>query len=332
MKNIDLSIARLSNSVTRLKASLWPNDKYPELPQLLPKATVVLLNVDGPGVITHMHTTRFSPKIKGENWNWDGKYIRDVRLRVYYDFNKTPAIDMPFFDFFSDIDGESNYFSTTYFSKVKRANNSRLIMPFKEHIKIEVENPTDIKLSGYIDIQWEKLNKIPDDTGYLYTDYRQGTVKIPEGNIELCQISKKGSIIANWLQLSCDDILCSEGAVLCEGNDEFYLDNESSPSIEYLGTEDFFGFSWGFSELQCDGHIAILQKKELQNGGVTISMLRTRENDKINFSKSCRLLLEYRHEINNQLPNLNPEIKKALEQGNIIASVKSCVYYYAYKK
>jgi len=235
---------------------------------------------------------------------------------------------LPLCDFLGDVEGDSSYFSTKYFSKVKRANNFRLPIPFRKHIKIEIENPTLIKLSGYMDIQFEKVKEIPDDCGYLYIDYRRQNVNIPDGNFEICDIKNKGSIIANWLQFECDDILCKEGEVLCEGNNEFYIDNEKEPSIEYLGTEDYFGFSWGFNQIDSDGMVAILKKEVLKNKGSRIALMRCRDIDKINFQKSCRAVIEYKHEINKNLKALNASIQKVVNQGGVKAKFVSCIYYY----
>ena len=64
-------------------------------------------------------------------------------------------------DFLGDIQCESAYFSNLYFSKVKRSHNFRLPMPFREHIKIEVENTSSFDLWGYTEVQWEQVGAIP---------------------------------------------------------------------------------------------------------------------------------------------------------------------------
>ena len=326
----DYRIARLNNDrITKQKPSLWKNDKYPEIPQLHAKSKVVLLDADGPGIVNHIHTTRFSPRLKNELWNWDSKYIKDVIIRIFYDHNDNPAIEMPFYDFMGDIDGDCAYFTTLYFSKVRRANNCRLLIPFKKHIKIELDNPTNTSLSGLIDVQYDLLDDFPEDLGYLYVSYVSGNVIVPTGKITLCRILQTGHIAANWLQLECDNEICKEGSVLCEGNNEFYLDDENQPSLEYLGTEDCFGFSWGFSQTESDSYSAIIKKEALANNGARIGLIRCRDNDRISFKESCKVVLDYTHEINPTLNDLNADIKAALDLGGLDATVKSCLYYYS---
>ena len=95
--------------------------------------------------------------------------------RVWYDGEQTPAIEMPWMDFLGDVEAKTAHFSTVYFSHVKESHNFRLPMPFGKHIHIEVDNPTDKKLTGYSDIQWEKVAKLPEASGYLHVAYRTGT-------------------------------------------------------------------------------------------------------------------------------------------------------------
>ena len=106
-------------------------------------------------------------------------------------------------------------------------------MPFRRHIRIEVENPTDSKFGGYTEIQ------------------------------------KKSDLI-------------------CEGNQEIYLDGSKEPQMEYLGTEDGYGYSWGMAGgIQSDHYAAITRIDDYKAGGL-FTMLRCRGIDTISFDKSCR--------------------------------------------
>ena len=132
-------------------------------------------------------------------------------------------------------------YSTIYFSKVKHSHNFRLPIPFKSNIKIELENPSDAKFDGYTEIQYEKLPEFSENFGYLHIDYRQGEAFLPKDKIELCQITTPGNIIAHWYQMESDHPDVKQGEFLCEGNAEFYLDGDLTPTLEYQGMEDFYG-------------------------------------------------------------------------------------------
>jgi hypothetical protein len=59
---------------TQLAISHWPYDKYPEIPQLTPKSKTVLLDVDGPGVVTLFHVSKYAGGDQGA-----------LTLRVWFD-------------------------------------------------------------------------------------------------------------------------------------------------------------------------------------------------------------------------------------------------------
>ena len=301
---------------SRLAFSHWPNDKHPELPELTPKSKTVLLEADGPGVVTLMHVSKYH-----------GGDADKLLLRVWYDREAKPAIEMPWMDFLGDVEARTAHFSTAYFSHVKESHNFRLPMPFRKHIRIEVENPTDKALGGYTDIQWEQLKKWPKATGYLFADYRTGAPTIPEQTIEICNIRGAGTIVAHWLQLQADQPETVRSDLICEANQELYLDGSATPQMEYLGSEDLYGYSWGMAGgIQSDHYAAITRMDRWKSGGL-FTMLRCRTADRIRFNSGCRWVINYQQEFFSKLtknPRHQTNPKRSFEM-----PFRSCVYYYS---
>ena len=73
--------------------------------------------------------------------------------------------------------------------------------------------------------------------------------------------------------------------------------------------------------MQSDFFCAILKRQELPGGGARIALLRSRVGDRIQFSDSCRLVLNYTYEA-------NPRVRQAAEKGGILAPFRSCVYWH----
>jgi len=304
-------------SQSRLQPSHWPYDKYPDMPEITPKSKTTLLDVDGPGVVTLFHVSKYE----------DGDQDKLI-LRVWYDDEKTPAIEMPWMDFLGNVEAKSAHYSTVYFSHVKESHNFRLPMPFRKHIRIEVENPTDKQFIGYTDIQWDKVKKLPVNTGYLRVAYRTGSATIPAEKIDICDIKGPGAIVAHWLQIQADHPGTVQSELICEGNQELYLDGSATPQIEYLGTEDVYGFSWGMGGgIQSDSYAAIIRIDRFKSGGL-FAMLRCREKDKISFDTSCHWVLNYQYEYFSPLRNA-----KGAQLGRPVVSFvmpyRSAVYYYS---
>jgi hypothetical protein len=247
-------------------------------------------------------------------------------LRVWYDGDPKPAIEMPWMDFLGDVEARTAHFSTVYFSHVKESHNFRLPMPFRKHLRIEVENPTDKGFGGYTDIQWEKLKALPKETGYLYADYRTGTPIIPDQTIEVCNIHGAGAIVAHWVQLQADRPETVNSDLICEANQEVYLDGSATPQMEYLGSEDLYGFSWGMGGgIQSDHYAAITRMDRWKSGGL-FTMLRCRTADRIRFESGCRWVINYQQEFFSALTK-NPR-HQATPKKSFEMPFRSCVYYY----
>jgi len=314
-------LSSIGEKQSRLAIATWPYDKYPEMPELTAKSKVMVMDEAGPGVVSCIHATTYY-----SNKNGILKNDRDsscIVIRIWYDGNNIPAIEMPLMDFLGDIDSSCGFYNTIYFSKTPYSHNFRLPLPFRKHIRIEIENTSEDDLTGYMDIQWEKQDFIPASCGYLSADYRVGEVNVGFDQMELCKVDTAGAIVAHWMQIQADDVLCENGELLCEANNEFYLDGGEKPAMEYLGTEDYYGYSWGFQQLYSDFYGAILKREQLPAGGGLVAMLRCRDLDKICFRSSCSVIMEYRHE-------RNWRVEKARAKGGITAKYRSCYYYYHY--
>jgi hypothetical protein len=300
-------MAAPGTSSSRMTPALWQN-----CPPLTAGTKVKIFEAQGPGVITLFHVSAL-----GTNFGqgFDSEASQSVKIRVFYDGEQSPSIEMPLMDFLADIQCQSAYFQTKYFSKVKEAHNFRLPMPFRHRIALELENPSAINLVGYTDVQWNKVRRFPKACGYLRVQYRQGRLDARSLNV-LFEFNHPGKIMAHWLQFESEK--SEHGETLCEGNQEIYLDAAPQPSFNYLGTEDVYGYSWGFKGTHFDQFQAILKEEDLTPAGLRIAALRCRDNDAICFQKSARWLITYRYD---------PAAMNHL--GDTPIPFRHCVYYYS---
>ncbi len=297
-------VSRIRPGQSHVVPALWA-----DMPKLNARTKVKILDVDGPGVVSMLHVCNFG----GPAGNSPGAHA--VILRVFYDNQTVPAIEMPLMDFLGDIQCQSALFNTIYFTKVKHSHNFRLPMPFRKHIAIELENPSAENLAAYTDVQWEKVERIPADCGYLRTDYRSGIFQASK-RLVLCQINRPATIVAHWLQYESEKSV--RGEQLCEGDHQIFLDGDRKPTLNYLGSEDLYGFSWGFQHgVQWDGRCAIIKLEDLKPAGSRVAALRCRVDDAIRFQKSCRWVLTYEND---------PGAANAL--GTSPITYRHCVYYY----
>lgn len=295
---------------THVVPSLWG-----KLPRLGPKSKVTILDVKGPGVVRTIHATTFvfGPGRHGFSGNSPG--AQGIIVRVFYDGETQPAIEMPFVDFFGDIQSQSVFFDTEFFSKVSQSHNFRLPMPFRKQILIELENPSEEDFGAYCEIQWDQVDEIPRASGYLRTDYRTG-VFTADSTLELLNLKKGGTIVAHWLQF--ENEKSGRGELLCEADQQLYLDGDDEPTLNHLGSEDLYGFSWGFHKTQSDGYGAIIKVENLNPAGSRIAILRSRKYDPIRFQESCRWVLTYEND---------PYAVREMDGTPI--TYRHCIYYYS---
>ena len=308
---------------THLVPATWTLDKYPDAKTLRAHSKVVVLDQKGPGVVTGLHVS-----------DQVGCDQSKLILRVWYDGEKKPAIELPLMDFLGDIEAKAKPYHTIYFSRVRGSHNFRLPMPFREHIKIEVENPTDGNAFGYFETQWDETKDIPSRSGYLRVVYQSATFRFPHEELVLCDLNSSGTIVAHWLQLTGDHPSCAGGQGTCEGNHEIYLDGDPTPTYESLGVEDFYGHSWGFGGLESDFYTAIIRYESTPRNGTLVALLRTRDTDRITFRKSCKIILTYKHDLGDpynpatgkgKAPALQPFVNGAI----LDVPYRSCIYYYS---
>lgn len=230
------------NSAARELGQGWKVSPY--LPDLKPGETFTLADITGPGMITHI----WFAGIEEEN----GPFLRDQVLRMYWDNEETPSVEVPIGDFFC------NGFSipTTINSQPvcvnpRRGFNCFWPMPFRSHARITLENqsPEPVRLVFY---QFDYLlTEIPEDAMYFHVQWRrQNPLPYQTEYTVLDGVSGKGRFAGMYLAWGQNN-----GEWWGEGEVKFYIDGDKDfPTYCGTGTEDYFGGAWCFNNLERNGY------------------------------------------------------------------------------
>ena len=135
--------------------------------RILPGETLVMAEVPGAGMITHIWVT-----VANNEFGWP----RLLRLRVYYDGHKTPSVDAPLGDFFGVAHGSERDLNSIMIhdSSLGRARNSYWPMPFRKSCRVTVTNEGDrIVPMFYYHVDYRKYAALPADIAYFHAYYRQ---------------------------------------------------------------------------------------------------------------------------------------------------------------
>jgi hypothetical protein len=201
--------------------------------RLQPGETLTIANLDGPGVITHMWLIANSMEIR---------YPRAVVLRIYWDEAKVPSVETPFGDFFAVGNGMRAVVNSlpVKVSSYGRGYNCYWQMPFRKKALITVTNESDKEQSSlFYQIDWRKLDTPIEDMMYFHARYHQEYP--PEMGKPYTVFEGKGS--GHYV----GTVLSSQNGIghwFGEGDDFFYIDGETIPSIYGTGTEDYFNEAW----------------------------------------------------------------------------------------
>ncbi|NLG26375.1 MAG: DUF2961 domain-containing protein [Chloroflexi bacterium] len=201
---------------------------------LQPNSTTVLADVDGPGVIQHIWFT-VAPSA-----------YRSCILRMYWDGEDTPSVEVPLGDFFANVAGQRyNVVSLPVAVNPSGGFNSYWPMPFRKHARITIENQYWDKIDGFFYQITYALDEVPATAAYLHAQFRRSTTsrELPE-HVLLDGVRGQGHYVGTvmaWTQFS--------NGWWGEGEIKFFMDGDTdAPTICGTGTEDYFCGAWCFGQ------------------------------------------------------------------------------------
>ncbi len=253
-----------------------------------PGATHVLMDEKGPGVITHIWLTFLGPE--RQDWAKNGSAThQDMLLRIYWDGNKRPGVEVPVGDFFANCFGKrKEVISLPIIVDDGDAYNSFWQMPFRKSARIEIVNQGDKPVNLlYYNVDWIKKDSIPDDTPYFYAQYRQEYPAVHGKDYVVLDTKGKGHYVGTVLA-----IRTRSPAWFGEGDERIYIDGEEKPSIQGTGTEDYFLAAWGL-KTNSTPYFGTPYFDQWGIVGGHTAAYRWHLNDPIVFQKSIKVTFEH---------------------------------------
>ncbi len=289
--------ARLGQGKFGSRNGGWAYDAYPELETLDAGRCVNIADIEGPAVITSIHTTQHFPRDSGLSEDETRAICaRGVVLEVYYDEVADPAVRVPLADFFGDgCGGRAMHFSTEFVEKAPESYNCYIPMPFGESARVQLRNETPYDLMNYTCVKFESLPSWEGDLGHLHAAWNRTAFQLHGSTDQhFFHIDGRGHLLGRAWSICTDEPFFKDFRFVMEGNNEICIDGEDEPRADYLGTEDSFGFSWGFRQPfigVCSGINYVHNETPSM-----LSIYRFRGPNVIRFSKSFDLRIDWSHE------------------------------------
>jgi hypothetical protein len=242
-------------------------------------ATAQIAHVQGPGVITQIWMT-ISAK--------DKYFLRRTVLRMFWDDETEPSVEVPVGDFFG-TGFQYKQYVTPYLGMSGGGYYSYFPMPFGKSARVEVRNDTGEEIqSFYYHIDYHQLQDSLDPSlAYFHATWNREIRTDPKRFYKILEAEGEGHLVGINLNMQAYD----RGVQYLEGDEMIYVDGEKKASIKGTGTEDYFNSGWYFSqgEFAAPYHGLIIKDDSLGR----IAAYRFHILDAIPFRKSIRALIEH---------------------------------------
>lgn len=248
-----------------------------------PGKTSVIADIEGSGVIQHIWVTIASS---------ESHYFRKIVLRMYWDGEQEPSVEVPIGDFFGVGHGVASHYVSLPLNMIttqgmiedKAAMNCFFEMPFSSGARIEIENECEKDIVFYYYVDYVE-KPVPEDAFRFHAQFRRemptkglihleglkaehdkqdyaffandivNAVKNLDGadNYILLEAEGEGHYVG--CNLSIDNIDPIPGnSWFGEGDDMFFIDDEPwPPRLHGTGTEDYFCAAWCYPSGKYDG-------------------------------------------------------------------------------
>lgn len=282
LKNLQSRAATAENKKAEVGAGGKANGGRKGSPCIWPfkKGEIItLLDTNGPGMIRHIWMTLPPGNVD---------HMRNVILRIYWDGQAHPSVEVPIGDFFGVAHGRQKVMQSDFVSMQSgKGLNCWIAMPFQKHARITIENDStsDVAMLFY-QIDFTLGDQLDADTGYFHAQFRRlNPVPMHEDYTLLDGVIGCGVYIGAVLGVRSRYRDCWWG----EGEFKFYIDGDTQyPTICGTGAEDYMGSAWGLEEVITPFQGATL----VDNEQGFYSIYRFHQRDPIYFQENLKITVQ----------------------------------------
>jgi hypothetical protein len=266
------------------------------------KASHTVAEIPGAGRIVHIWFTFAT---------LEPDYLKTTRLKMFWDGQPAPGVDVPLGDFFALGHGTVRQVNSAFLTvearpelnhNLKNRNvagfNCHFPMPFARGARILIENGSDQPFSNvYYQIDWQQWPAAPSPLRF-HASYRRSGASgdtAPSARASHLILDAQGRGHLAGVVLSVD----TPGNGWWEGDETIVIDGQEKAAIQGTGTEDYFGGAYGFrKEYGTPWHgVSYLEKfadrPHWQAGKYTV--YRFHQHDPIPFTRSLKMSIERGH-------------------------------------
>jgi hypothetical protein len=300
------SLSRLRTGRTKRVSSWDTSGKNGDAWEIPPGETMEIAGLPGAGVIRHIWMTVSSE---------DRLYLRKTMLRMYWDGQVHPSVEVPLGDFFGVGHARAASYSSSVLDMSANGGNDLnagmncwFPMPFSDGARIDIINHSETAIrSFYFYIDYDEMDAIDDDELRFHSLWRRedpcpAPVRDADAdtdvnlsdkdNYVILEASGKGHYVG--CNLSVHNL---HGGWWGEGDDMVMIDGHKwPPDLHGTGSEDYFGQAWGSQPQNAFPYHGVSYHAGEHNGlNERITVYRYHVMDPIIFEQSIRVSVEHGH-------------------------------------
>jgi hypothetical protein len=298
-------IARIQSNIKSKRVSSYDRsgNNNDRLTHIKDGEKAVLLDVKGAGVINHIWIT-IAPQQPNINRN-------DIIIRMYWDGNDYPSVESPIGPFFGQGWNESYNYASLPLAATPKAGNglvSYFNMPFSNGARIEIENQAGKEIEAfYYYVDYHEHKELPEAMGRFHAWFNHQLTLAPEDgediwysvhpnkikenqdkNYLVANIKGKGHFMGvNYYIQSPSPLWYGEG------DDMFFIDGDTVPTLHGTGTEDYFNTSWSPKEIYSHPYFGYPRVNNETGFLGRTHVYRFHFTDPVYFEKSLKFSIEH---------------------------------------
>lgn len=248
--------------------------------------TLALADVQDEGEITQIWLT--------PTGKWRGQI-----LRIYWDGEKTPAVECPLGDFFANgLDEYAPVNSIPVCVNPGSSFNCYWAMPFRKGFRMTLENRNCVQERVYYQINYIR-KPVAVGTAYFHAQFRrENPTQYMRDFTMLDNIQGNGHYVGTYMTWQ-----SNSNGWWGEGEVKAFVDGDTEfPSICYTGTEDYFCGSYNFENQKTHeyeeyttayaGLAQVIRPDRLYRSQMRFGMYRWHLTDPIYFQKDIRMTIQ----------------------------------------
>jgi len=248
-----------------------------------PGQTITLFDYQGAGIVRRLWVT-IAPRA-------EMTIHRQAILRMYWDGETTPSVEVPIGDFFGVGFGEQRDYISLPLNETSGGYNCYWPMPFHKSARWTLTNLSKRRIDAfYYNIDFTAYDRLPEDLLHFHAQWRRENPTKAGQNYTILEAAGRGHFVGTALFMQNRR---GRGLGFLEGDEMIYVDGEEKPSVIGTGTEDYFSSGWYYDRGVYSAPYHGINIKDTQLGRV--STYRWHIPDAMSFQRSIRVTIEHGH-------------------------------------